>query len=287
MRKSFLSEIVLYTYHLGFTRKRLCSASAPKGYIARTGYNHIEKLDFLAGYPRARIEPFQPNIIRNSFVATDIIPIDPERVLSKPSTCLRTPSPPSSQPSSRSSGFTPKTPRTLIQLEKEASMLEELHKQLSKSPPTPSEILINQIIKGGAMTMHSAAFLVKENADRSAANEKKRQKRTPSTMQIAHEGVLSIEEGLQLAQQPIQPVEADDVVSHEQGDLPTQQDQPCKRALLKCSGCGQIGHRSIIVINDRYSRIDAFWLIYHILEIYHGGGCPARQGVPIGRELCC
>jgi hypothetical protein len=131
----------------------------------------------------------------------------------------------------------------VFQLENQVSMLEELYKQLSKSPPTPSKTMINQIIKGCAITMHSAALLAKENADLRAANEKKRQKRTRSTRQIAHEGGLSIEEGLQLAQQLIQPVAADEVVSHEQGDLPTQQDQPRRRALPKCSGCGEIGHR--------------------------------------------
>lgn len=69
--------------------------------------------------------------------------------------------------------------------------------------------------------MHSAALLAKENADLRAANEKKRQKRTRWTMRIAREGGLLIEEGLQLVQQLIQPAEANEVVSHEQGDLPT------------------------------------------------------------------
>jgi hypothetical protein len=212
--------------------------------LARTGYNHINKLDFLADYPRARIEAFQSNIIRNSFVAASIILVDPERVLSKLTICLRTPTPQSSRPSSRSSQFTPKTPRTVIQLEKQASMLEELHKQLSKSPPTPSKTIVNQIIKGCAITMHSAALLAKENADLRAANKKKIQKRTRSTIRIAHEGGLSIKEGLQLVQQPIQPAKANEVVSHEQGDLPTRQDQPRRRALPKCGGCGEIGHRA-------------------------------------------
>jgi hypothetical protein len=91
--------------------------------------------------------------------------------------------------------------------------------------------------------MHNAALLAKENADLHAANEKKHQKRTRSTRQIAHKGGLSVGEGLQLAQQPIQPVEADGVVSHEEVDLPNQPIQPVRRAPPTCSGCGQIGHR--------------------------------------------
>jgi hypothetical protein len=212
--------------------------------LARTSYNHIDKLDFLADYPRARLEAFQPNIVQSSFAATSIIPVNADRVLSKLNISLRTPSPPSSRPRSRSSQFTLKTPRTAIQLEKQASMLKGLLKQRSHSPPTPSKLMLNQIIKGHCIALHNTALLAKENADLRAANEKKRQKRTRSTRQFAHEGGLSIEEGLQLAQQPFQPVEADEVVSHEQGDLPTQQDQPCRRALPKCSGCGEIGHRA-------------------------------------------
>ena len=211
--------------------------------LARTGYNHIDKLDFLANYPRARIEAFQPNIIQSSFAATSIVPVAADRVLSKLNISLHTPTPPSSRPSSRSSQFTPKTPRTAIQLEKQASMLKELLKQRSNSPPTPSKLILNQIIKGAYLSLHSGALLAQDNANLRAANEKKRQKRTRSTRQIAHEGGLTIEEGLQLVQQPIQPVEADEVVSHEGPDLPNQLMQPVRRAPPTCSGCGQVGHR--------------------------------------------
>jgi hypothetical protein len=86
--------------------------------LARTDYNHIDKLNFLANYPRARIEAFQPNIIQSSFAATSIMPVNTSRVLSRLNISLRTPPPPSSRPSSRSSYFIPKTPKTAIQLEK-------------------------------------------------------------------------------------------------------------------------------------------------------------------------
>jgi hypothetical protein len=211
--------------------------------LAHTSYNHIDKLNFLANYPRARIVAFQPNVIRNSFVATGLIPVNTERVLSKLTICLRTPTPQSSRPSSRSSQFTPKTPKTAIQLEKQASMLKELLKQRSHSPPTPSKLMLDQIIKSCATTMHNATLLTKENHDLRAANKKKRQKRTRSTRQIAHKGGLSIEEGIQLVQQPIQPVEANKVVSHEEVDLPNQPIQPVRRAPPTYSRCGVIRHR--------------------------------------------
>jgi hypothetical protein len=211
--------------------------------LARVGYNHIDKFDFLDDYQRARLEAFQSNTIQNSFMATGLNPLDAERVLSKLNISLRTPTPLSSRPSSRSSQFTPKTPRTVVQLHKQASMLKDLLKQRSNSPPSPSKIILDRILKGHCEALHNAAILAQENANLRAANEKKRQKRNRSTRQIPHEGGLSVEEGLQLVEQLDQPVEGDEVVSHGQGELPSQANPPRTRAPPKCSGCGEIGHR--------------------------------------------
>ena len=52
------------------------------------------------------------------------------------------------------------------------------------------------MIKGAYLSLYTDALLKKDNANLRVANEKKRQKRTRSTRQIAHEGGLSIEEGL-------------------------------------------------------------------------------------------
>jgi hypothetical protein len=79
--------------------------------LACTSYNYIDKLDFLVDYLRARAEAFQPNIVQSSFAATSIVLVDTDRVLSKLNISLRTPSPPSSRLSSRSSEFTPETPK--------------------------------------------------------------------------------------------------------------------------------------------------------------------------------
>lgn len=47
------------------------------------GYNHIDKLDFLAAYPQARAEAFIPETIQNNFAAAGLVPINAERVLSR------------------------------------------------------------------------------------------------------------------------------------------------------------------------------------------------------------
>lgn len=137
--------------------------------LAHRGYNHIDKFDFLDDYEHARLEAFQkPYTIQNSFAASGLVPVNAERVLSKLNISLRTPTPPSSRPSCRSSQFTPTTPRTIAQLYEQSSMLKDLLDWWSQTP-TP---LLDQIVKGCAIVMHSTALLSQENTNLRAANEK-------------------------------------------------------------------------------------------------------------------
>ncbi|RJE17446.1 Pogo transposable element, partial [Aspergillus sclerotialis] len=50
---------------------------------ARTGYNYIDKLDFLAAYLEARVEAYKSETIRNSFASAGLVPLNAERVLFK------------------------------------------------------------------------------------------------------------------------------------------------------------------------------------------------------------
>jgi hypothetical protein len=61
----------------------------------RNGVNHIDKLDFLEAYHAARTEAMTLANVQSSFAATGLMPFDPERVLSKLHTQLKTPTPPS------------------------------------------------------------------------------------------------------------------------------------------------------------------------------------------------
>ena len=165
--------------------------------LAHVRYNHIDKFDFLDDYQHTRLEAFQqPAIIQNSFSASGLVPVDAERVLSKLNISLRTPTPPGSRPSSKSSQFTPKTPRTVIQLQKQASMLKDLLRQRSNSPPSPSKAILDQIIKGHSIALHNTAILAQDNANLRVANEKVVKKRNRSTRQIPCEEGLTIDEGL-------------------------------------------------------------------------------------------
>ena len=62
----------------------------------RNGVNHIDKYDFLQAYLTARTESVSIANIQSGFAGTGLVPYDPERVLSKLHTQLKTPTPPSS-----------------------------------------------------------------------------------------------------------------------------------------------------------------------------------------------
>jgi hypothetical protein len=156
----------------------------------RNGINHIDKLDFLEAYPSARIEAFQSDTIKNSFGAAGLVPFCLDRVILKLDIQLRTPTP----PPSRGSDWDPKTPLNYIQLQKQASLIKALLRARPKTPPSPLNSAINQVLKACQITMESAAFLEKEVSDLRAENEKKKKKkkRTRSKRRLTRPEGLSV-----------------------------------------------------------------------------------------------
>ena len=104
----------------------------------RLGINYINKLDFLAAYPQARINAFKTDTIKNSSQVAGLVPFNPQPVLSKLSIQLQTPTPPASR-DSESSTFYPHTPANVDELLKQASSIKTFLKQHSNSPPSPSQ----------------------------------------------------------------------------------------------------------------------------------------------------
>ena len=153
------------------------------------GINHIDKLNFLEAYPHTRVETFKAETIKNSFAAAGLVPFGPDQVLSKLNIQLRTPTPPGSQ----GSDWEPKTPSNYVQLQKQPSSIKALLRTRSRSPPSPLNTAINQILNASQNGMQTAAILEKEVSNLRTANEKQKQKRTRSKRQIPHEGGLQFQ----------------------------------------------------------------------------------------------
>jgi hypothetical protein len=204
------------------------------------GIDHIDKLDFLAAYPDARIKAFKDASIQNSFKATGLIPFNPDSVLTRVNIRVKSPTPPPSRGSNSSADFVPTTPYNIKQLRRQASSIKALIKYRSQSPPTPTKTAIDQLIKGCYMAIHSAVLLAEENRGLRAANARKKQKRSRSTRQLPHDTALSAAEARTLIQASQQPVEAEASASTE---ITNQASTQPTRAPPRCSGCGGIGHK--------------------------------------------
>jgi hypothetical protein len=206
----------------------------------RVRINHIDKLDFLEAYPLARIEAFKLETIKNSFGAAGLVPFSPERVISKLDIQLRTLTPPASRGSESSRNFTPKTPFTEKELRRQASSIKALLRTRSRSPPSPSDRALNQLVKGFRLTMQGTILLANENKELRAANEKQKQKRTRSRRQIPAEEGLSVQEASTLI---IQQQEATEGPPTSPGIPRESAIQPRTRPPRGCGICRKPGHR--------------------------------------------
>jgi hypothetical protein len=202
----------------------------------RLGCNHIDKFNFLKAYPAAHLEVFKPLNIQNGFTAAGIYPFNPKRVLEKLNICVSTPTPPPSRASQSTSSSWLGTPHNLRQLQKQAFSVKKLLKRRSQSP---SQMAIQQLIKGCEMAMHSAALLAKENRDLRAANEKEKEKRKRSRRQMTPNEGLCIQEARELIQTRNEQGNEIGGSSVDSAPLPLE---PPKRAPPRCSNCFIIGH---------------------------------------------
>ena len=206
----------------------------------RNGINHIDKLDFLEAYPLARIEAFKPETIKNSFGAAGLVPFEPERVISKLNIRLRTPTPPPSRGSESSRNFTPKTPFTEKDLRRQASSIKALLRTRSRSPPSPSDRALNQLIKGFQLQLQSHILQAQEIKELRAANEKHKQKRTRSRRPIPTKEGLSVQEASALNMQQQEATEAPPPGAGIPRELAIQ---PRIRPPRACGICRLPGHR--------------------------------------------
>jgi hypothetical protein len=171
--------------------------------LIRNGVNHIDKQDFLKAYYTARTETMNQSNIQSSFAATGVVPYDPERVLSKLNTQLRTPTPPPLPlplPALDQGPWIPETPHNTTQLELQSKAIKDYIKHRTRSPPSLTDLALNQLVKGCEMAMNSAVLLREEVRQLRIENQRQKKKRAKKRSYIAIGGVLTVQEGLDLSQ---------------------------------------------------------------------------------------
>jgi hypothetical protein len=195
--------------------------------LARQGIYHINKEEFLDIYIRVRPAVFTSQTIRSGFLATGLIPYDPDRVLSS-LPAIKTPSPPPG--ASSVPAWTSDTPHTTAQLKQQAELIHSLLQRTSQSPTSQA---VNQLIKGCQLAINSAILLATENKKLHKANQRKKKKQEQRKRYIAQGGVLTGQEGQHLVQ-----------IAESGGEVVVQEEaaEARQRAPPTCSNCHIQGH---------------------------------------------
>jgi hypothetical protein len=216
-----------------------CFASLKRAYgrqieqLMRDGVNHIDKSDFLTAYQRARTEAMIPANIRNGFAATGIVPFDPNRVLAKLNTQIRTPTPPPTLPLLQQ--WIPETPQYPDAVDLQAkSIRESLYRRMHpETPSSPTESAFRQLVKSAKIAMHSNTILAEENRQLRAENQRQKKKRAIKRSFIQSGGVLMVQHGIELVETAENRLAEEEVESHT---------KPQPRAVRMCSICRSTEH---------------------------------------------
>ena len=204
----------------------------------RLGINHVDKLEFLEVYKRARPQVFTKSNIMGSFRGAGIHPLDPAIVLdlvnAAPGTI--TPENEPQQAQQQSSPWEPQTPHTTKQLDKQKKALDTKLGGRARSLSSPTRRLLDQMIKGCQQAMSNATLLAVKNQALRAANEKQKRKRTSGRAYIGEGGVLEGREGQERAKRAR-------ITSNEVGaEAGGRGETLSRRAPPKCSICRSLEH---------------------------------------------
>src|SRR5450432_2052587 len=202
--------------------------------LMRTSVNHIDKPDFLEAYHHARKATMSLANITSSFAATGVVPYDPDRVLAVLNIQMRTPTPPLAPLGPER--WIPETPHNTAQLELQSQAIKDYLKRRTKSPPSPTEAALNQLVKGCELSMNLTVLLTEEVRQLRATNVKQVKKRARPRRFLATGGTLTVQEALALSELAVQPViePVGGVVADESDVRP--------RAPRTCSICRSLSH---------------------------------------------
>ena len=89
-----------------------------------------------------------------------------------------------------------------MQLQRQATTIKNLIKRRSKSPPTPTGVALNKLVKGCELAMQSAVLLASENEKLRAANKRQAKKKRSSRNQLTRGGTLTRLEVEEMMRQP-------------------------------------------------------------------------------------
>jgi hypothetical protein len=111
------------------------------------GINYIDKNEFLTIYSRVRTAALSEGNIKSSFRAIGLILYNPEQVLSRLNTQIKTPTP-SRTPHSSQASWATATPHNIRQVELQTEKIKGYMRHYTQGLSSPTNQALNQLVKG-------------------------------------------------------------------------------------------------------------------------------------------
>ena len=190
----------------------------------------IKKEDFIHIYPAVHQQALSSSNIQSGFAATGLVPLSPERVLSK---FQKTPTPPSTSHSNQStqSFGIGKTPVNLHQLEHQKKKIMSFKQHADVVSPSVIDKAMEKVIKGAEMTMQNALLLQQQIYQLESENQYRRKRKERAKHFIQDGGSLTVAEVRQQEEEQRRELER---------DAQPQPSRACRPQ--KCSNCGIFSH---------------------------------------------
>jgi hypothetical protein len=206
--------------------------------LMRMHINHVSKLEFLCGFRKAFFDSMTEKNIQGGFAGAGLVPYNPERVLSKLDIKIRTPTPPTSRPST-AQPWVFQTPHNPREAESQSTLIKTRIANHQNSSPTSMLTAVDQLTKGTMAVMHQVALLQAEVSSLRKANEALSKRRRAKRTRVQLGGSLAVQDAKD---------QLDQKAGVGEGVQETQPDGGGAgrvRTRVRCCGvCGKPGHNA-------------------------------------------
>lgn len=205
---------------------------------------HITKDDFFPAFRTAFFAAITESNIQGGFRGAGLIPFDPERVISTLDLRLKTPTPPTSRPST-AQPWVSQTPNNPTEASSQTTFIKNRIARHQNSSPTSIYDAVDQFAKGTSKIMHKLALLQAENQILRRANEELSKRRRAKKTRLRQGGSLTQQDAQDLRDQ----IDVTQQIKQEKqtgsGRRPRTETRP-----RRCGACNGVGH------NARTCQID-------------------------------
>jgi hypothetical protein len=206
--------------------------------MMRAHITHITKDDFFPAFHAAFNIAMTESNIQGGFRGVGLLPFNPEGVISTLDLKLKTPTPPSSRPST-AQPWVSQTPNNPIEAMSQSTFIKTQISRHQNSSPTSIYAAVDQFTKGASQIMHQLALLKAENQNLRQANEVLSKRRRARKTRLRQGGSLSQQEAqdLQDERDVMQQVEQETKASS--GRKPREETRA-----RRCGKCSETGHNA-------------------------------------------